>query len=945
MTVDGPVDLIESALKLLLPRSRSIEVRALGLPSRHAGRSGRVASACYDLPGQLSELVAQALAWEAARAWGIYWTLNPLAQRLPGRMSAGDADVLRRSYVLIDLDPVRPADCSSTDDEKARAARIANQISGYLANDGMCGVALADSGNGYHLLVPVALPNDEDARNLVHDFLGDLDRRFSNDAVIVDTSVYNAGRIVRLYGTLARKGQDTPERPWRRSALLSAPADLTTHAIGNTVALRAMFARRTIPTVAPSAGPPDDDLPPDDDRPPDDDQSAFRLPSPEPYPSTSVGDDFDMRATWPAILEPHGWRVDHVKGVVTYWTRPGKGDGTSASTGHCTGRDGSDLLYVWSSNAMPLVAGKSYGKFRAWALLNAGGDHRRAAAELRKQGYGPQEQPFAKPQRQTSKPPATVKRNVVMPAFEPFPSALLPPVARELVEQSAAAIGCCPSMVALPCLAVLAGAIGNACHLRLKRGWYEPSIVWAAVVGESGSLKSPAYRAATNQIYAIQNAIIAASKELEREHQQEVAAWRAGGREEAEPPAPPEADRFATVDVTIEALAERLEHQISRKGFLVARDELDAWFGSFTRYKSGGGSDRSQWLELFQAATLLIDRKTDRRTIMVRRASASICGTIQPAILERAFCDESMASGLAARILLAMPPRRKRLWTEDEVCEQTQEDYRRLLCGLLALRPQADDGTPHTLKLTPPAKRAWLEFFADWAEVQFAAAGAHAAALAKLEAYAARFALIHHVVTCVAQGIAPLGHTQDEFSHVTEPSMQAGIGLARWFRGETERIYALFGESDDQKALRQLADWIAAHDGQTTASAVHKSNRSRYPSVEDAEAMLDALAEAGLGCWQEPGEQTRRGRPTRHFVLTPKPRNSASEDEGDDDLTPNIETLPRNSIRKGYETRDSANYGVNGVMGYEDEEPPKDPEEYRGNNTGFSGQDPFGPYE
>ena len=39
----------------------------------------------------------------------------------------------------------------------------------------------------------------------------------------VDTANFNAARIWKLYGTVSRKGDNTPERPHRRSRIISAP--------------------------------------------------------------------------------------------------------------------------------------------------------------------------------------------------------------------------------------------------------------------------------------------------------------------------------------------------------------------------------------------------------------------------------------------------------------------------------------------------------------------------------------------------------------------------------------------------------------------------------------------------------------------------------------------------------------------------------------------------
>jgi hypothetical protein len=77
--------------------------------------------------------------------------------------------------------------------------------------------------------------------------------------------------------------------------------------------------------------------------------------------------------------------------------------------------------------------------------------------------------------------------------YRPFPVDTLPTPLNEFVAQGAAALGCDPAYVALPALAVVASAVGTTRALRLKRGWEEPSIVWAVVAGDSGTTKTPAF--------------------------------------------------------------------------------------------------------------------------------------------------------------------------------------------------------------------------------------------------------------------------------------------------------------------------------------------------------------------------------------------------------------------------------------------------------------------
>ncbi len=99
------------------------------------------------------------------------------------------------------------------------------------------------------------------------------------------------------------------------------------------------------------------------------------------------GDEFNRRAAWSEILEPHGWTVERTAGDVTYWTRPGKVRGVSATTGKCRSDRSGDLLYVFTSNAGPFDQDSAYDKFGAEALLKHGGDFRKAAKAVAAAGY------------------------------------------------------------------------------------------------------------------------------------------------------------------------------------------------------------------------------------------------------------------------------------------------------------------------------------------------------------------------------------------------------------------------------------------------------------------------------------------------------------------------------------------------------------------------------
>ena len=171
---------------------------------------------------------------------GIYVTLNEVnpallsrrANRIKMRLgkkdsTTSDVDILRRRWLPIDIDPLRPSGVSSTDEEHGLALAKADEVARWIAGLGFPEPVRADSGNGAHLLYRIDLPNDEAATALVKSCLATLDTLFSDEWVTVDTANFNAARIWKLYGTVSRKGDNTPERPYRRSRILSAPDELS----------------------------------------------------------------------------------------------------------------------------------------------------------------------------------------------------------------------------------------------------------------------------------------------------------------------------------------------------------------------------------------------------------------------------------------------------------------------------------------------------------------------------------------------------------------------------------------------------------------------------------------------------------------------------------------------------------------------------------------------
>jgi hypothetical protein len=109
---------------------------------------------------------------------------------------------------------------SATKEEKVATRVVANKVLKHLEQKGFPQPLMADSGNGYHVIPRVQMSNAPHNTNLLLDCIKALAKKFNCDACHIDASVSNAARLTRAYGSMTRKGTDTPERPYRRNRML-----------------------------------------------------------------------------------------------------------------------------------------------------------------------------------------------------------------------------------------------------------------------------------------------------------------------------------------------------------------------------------------------------------------------------------------------------------------------------------------------------------------------------------------------------------------------------------------------------------------------------------------------------------------------------------------------------------------------------------------------------
>jgi len=142
------VKLIRQSLDVLIEKDAIVELR---VPRSDRGPLGGL----FNNIDKMANVAAE----RSGEVPGIYFTLNLLKKSLAGRvtnrlaqLSRGegvrDVDVLRRLWLPVDFDPIRPAGTASTNAQHEAALTLAQECRQWLRDLRWPNPLVADSGNG-----------------------------------------------------------------------------------------------------------------------------------------------------------------------------------------------------------------------------------------------------------------------------------------------------------------------------------------------------------------------------------------------------------------------------------------------------------------------------------------------------------------------------------------------------------------------------------------------------------------------------------------------------------------------------------------------------------------------------------------------------------------------------------------------------------------------------
>ncbi|MGA7235935.1 MAG: YfjI family protein [Bryobacteraceae bacterium] len=764
---------------------------------------------------------------------GVYVTINPCSPSLlarcanrirsRARTTTSDKDIARRRWLLIDLDAARPAEISSTDSEHAAALERARDIRMVLGEEGWPAPVLADSGNGAHLLFCIDLPNDEAAAKLIEAVLKALAARFNDSAVQVDVTVFNAARIVKAYGTVARKGDDLSERPHRLSRIIDAPSNLE-------AVPRELLEE--IAATAPRPAPPRNT----DARMGRFDLEAFlarHLSAPEPVP-------YEGGRKW--VLFECPFNPEHKAPDSAVFERANGSLAFKCFHNSCSGYGWRDVRELFDG---PRV------KAAAWAI----------AADC-----------------PTADWPELSRIGPELPPVKPFRASMLPEAFRSAVEDVAERMQVPLDFPAAAAIVCLAGAVNRRSRIQPKRTdatWRVVPNLWGGIVAPPGFLKSPVLHAMTAPLYAIERlwrveheAALEGFEDEKETVELRLAAWKEEAKKAfkkgATAPIRPDVSltkptmrRLIIGDSTAEKLHEIMAENPA--GLLVVRDELTGWWAQLDR--TGREGERAFCLQAWNGDTSHTIDRIGRGSVFVPACCMSMLGGITPGRLRSylvdALKDGPTNDGLIQRFQILVWPDAPPEW---RYVDQLPAENR---MGEVFQRLTAMDlDEPLTFKFDDRAQG----FFQEWLgclEARIRRDDLHPALTSHLGKMRKTMPALCLLLT--------LGDAQESPVDLAHAEMAAD--WCEYLESQANRVYACV-VSPRMKAAADLAEklrkGVIGKEGSVTRRDIYRNCWSGLDTPESAGDALKVLEDAG---WVRPADDQSGafgGRPMDRWLVNPK---------------------------------------------------------------------------
>jgi hypothetical protein len=458
-----------------------------------------------------------------------------------------------------------------------------------------------------------------------------------------------------------------------------------------------------------------------------------------------------------------------------------------------------------------------------------------------------------------------------LPAF-PL-KALQSDKARDWVQRAAQGSGTSIEHVVPPFLGIASGLIGAARCVRPVRAWIEPMTCWAALVGYSGTRKTPGIAASRRALDMVENNQRDTILEKEYQHKQKLAkakvarqTWERASKAAYQngrraPPMPDEASydekfiapRLYVTDATVESLA--LQLRARSRGMIVIIEELARLFSNMQRYSAG--SDSEFWLQAHDGDPWRQTR-AGSASLDIPHLLIGLIGGLQPDKL--AQCFKGPADGMYARFLFSWPDQPQHQDLSD-VIDLVDPQIERALQKLAFLDDAADK---KYVRLTKPALKLFNRLQRDVSEQMNTYFGREREWWSKVPKHVLR----------LAGTLAYVWWAFERNERDPEPRIESGdienavTIVIDFFWPHACAALRQIGLNDQHADARRVLHWlIATGKKQTSNEEVRRGPLGKRPDAATTQRILQYLQRAG---WLRPYSERTRGRTKHRWEVNPK---------------------------------------------------------------------------
>ena len=463
-------------------------------------------------------------------------------------------------------------------------------------------------------------------------------------------------------------------------------------------------------------------------------------------------------------------------------------------------------------------------------------------------------------------------------ALPDFPAGVLSAKCEEWLARAAHGAGVTHGHVAVPLLATVASLIGTARRIRPSRSWSEPFTLWTAIVGFSGSGKTPGIGVTKRALSWIESNRKNQIAELQRRHDTKsqtakaaAKAWKDQVEEAVKANLPPPEMPVAAMDpglfvtprlyvseATIERHAVLL--QARPRGMLLMSDELASLFLNMGRYSNG--SDKEFWLEAWNGHHYVVERM-GRPPVTIDHLLIGMTGGFQPDKLARSF--EGDSDGMHARVLFAWPEEPAFHRLTDDVTE-IEPELLNALCRIVDLAAGEEDDAfaPRDVRLSPDARTHFEHFRYFQHRGKDALDGREREWWAKGPSQVLRLAGTLCYLDWAMEG-------GPEPQAVAMRFIEASVQLWRDYLWPHSRAaMRQIGLTDHHAEARRVLRWLKAGNRQEVSrDEVRREALTRRFDADQVQAIIEGLVRAG---WLR--ELTAKaegpGRPARRWEVNPR---------------------------------------------------------------------------